>query len=291
MNEIQTKILNIFLEVKKICDKHNIRYFAIGGTCLGAARHNGFIPWDDDLDIAIPGDDYKKFYKIAQKELPENLIAQEMTDIRCNHCLFMKVYDVTTTFIEEYEIDHPEGYKGIYIDIMPLYGIPKGTSVFKRYTFTVNNLMRLDNKIRSEFALSFRDFSFKGKIMWILLCPVNAFLRKKYGYKFWSDMWEKAVSKYDFETAGFVGYTWCFIEDNLIFPKEWFDSSVELPFEDTAIRCPVKWDNYLKHQFGDYMKLPPEAERVNHSKNSIIDCNKPFSYYQKKYKEQRRNKK
>ena len=73
MNEIQQKILEIFIEIDKICVKHDLRYYAIGGTCLGAVRHQGFIPWDDDLDIAMPDKDFELFMDIAPKELPDNL--------------------------------------------------------------------------------------------------------------------------------------------------------------------------------------------------------------------------
>ena len=291
MTEIQRKILKIFLEVKKICDENNIRYFAIGGTCLGAARHKGFIPWDDDLDIAMPGDDYKKFYEIAKRKLPKNLIVKRMTDVKSNTCLFMKVYDTSTTFIEESEINFPDAYKGIFIDIMPLYGIPKNTHKFKRYAITVNTSERMNNKMRETFAGSFKKYSFKSKILWIMSYPINAFLRKKYGYKYWSDVWERIVSKYDFDKCAYTGYVWSKIREERIFPKEWFDSYVELPFESTAIRCPIKWENYLAHQFGDYMQLPPESERMTHSNNAIVDLDKPFSYYQKKYEKQRSNKK
>ena len=111
---------------------------------------------------------------------------------------------------------------------------------------------------------------------------IKIVLKAKYGSTFWSDMRENVVSEYNFYRSKFVGYTWCDIEENLIFPKQWFDSYVELPFESTTIRCPIKWENYLTHQFGDYMKLPPETERINHSNGAIIDCNK---YLENKNKE------
>ena len=291
MTEIQSKVLNVFLAVKKICHDHNLTYFAIGGTCLGAARHNGFIPWDDDLDIAIPGDDYKKFYEIAKRELPSTMKVEYTADLKSNPCLFMKVYDVTTTFVEKSEINHPDDYNGIFIDIMPLYGIPKNTHKFKQYSFIIKILLKLNRKMRITFSESMELYEFRGKMLWLLICPLNLFFKKIYSYKYWSDMWEKVASKYDFKNSIFVGYTWCNIEENLIFPKQWFDDYVELPFESTTVRCPINWENYLTHQFGDYMKPPPETERINHSDGAIIDCNKAFTYYQEKYLENKNKEK
>ena len=276
MNNLQKKIYEIFLAVKKICDEHDIPYYAIGGTCLGAVRHKGFIPWDDDLDIAIPGHDFEKFYKIAKGELPDNLM--------------IKVYDINTTFIEKFERRYPKEYKGIYIDIMPLYGIPKNQKKFYIYSLQVSICFFMNELLRLPYEDVSRFCHLRAKILWIVTRPINKVITKKYGYRFWSDLWKSIVSKYDFNKSIYTGYTWCYIKKCWIFPKKWFNSYIELPFEETTIRCPVSWDKYLTHQFGNYMKLPPEDERVNHSENAIVDCNKPFSYYQRKFKEQRGNK-
>ena len=121
-----------FLELKKIelemfkyylaiCEKHDLKYFLIGGTLLGAVRHKGFIPWDDDIDIGMPRPDYEKFLLVAQKELPEHIFLQtHNTDIEYPNC-FAKLRNSDTTFIEtsckKLKINH-----GIYIDIFPLDG-------------------------------------------------------------------------------------------------------------------------------------------------------------------------
>ncbi|MBR1604027.1 MAG: LicD family protein [Synergistaceae bacterium] len=77
VRKIQLAELDIFKAFKAICDRHNLRYFAIGGTCIGAIRHKGFVPWDDDMDVAMPYEDYKKFFEIAKTELPEHLVARD----------------------------------------------------------------------------------------------------------------------------------------------------------------------------------------------------------------------
>ena len=124
MNDTQKVILDIFACISNICNKNGIRYFASGGTCLGAVRHQGFIPWDDDLDIAIPIQDYDKIWKIAQKELPHHLKIYKEDDIRHYRYIFGKIHNENTTFIEKSEIKYPESYKGIFVDIMPISSIP-----------------------------------------------------------------------------------------------------------------------------------------------------------------------
>lgn len=291
MNSLQKKIYEIFLAVKKICDENDIPYYAIGGTCLGAVRHKGFIPWDDDLDIAIPGQYFEKFYEIAKRELPENLTVKYMTDFKNNVNLFMKVYDTTTTFIEKFEIKYPEDYKGVYIDIMPLYGVPKNPKNLFAYSLKVDGCRYMNMMIRLSYNDVSRFLRLRAKIFWILTRPVNIIILKLFGYKFWSDLWKKEVSKYDFETSLYTGYVWSRIRTERIFPKKWFESTVLLPFENTYIRCPVQWDNYLKRSFGDYMCLPPESERQIHSNNAIVDLDKPFSFYQEKYLKSKKERK
>lgn len=290
MNSLQKKIYEIFLAVKKICDEHGIPYYAIGGTCLGAVRHKGFIPWDDDLDIAIPGHYYEKFYKIAKRELPNNLIIKYMPDSEKNVNLFIKVYDTKTTFIERFERQYPKEYKGVYIDIMPLYGIPKNSKKFLMYSLQVTICIFMNELLRLPYEDVSRFLRLRAKILWIVTRPINKIIIKKYGCRFWSDLWKSIVSKYDFEKSTYIGYTWSKIRDERIFPKKWFESTVLLPFEDTYIRCPLEWDKYLRCSFGNYMQLPPESERMTHSNDAIVDLDKPFSFYQDKYFKSKRRK-
>ena len=128
MNDLQKKILDIFKTVSQLCKKNNIDYYAIGGTCIGAIRHRGFIPWDDDLDIAIPIEQFDRFKSIMNTQLPDNLYLYDCESKKEYRQLFCKVCDKSTTFIEETEKEYPDVYKGVYIDIMPLSGVPAETN-------------------------------------------------------------------------------------------------------------------------------------------------------------------
>ena len=275
--ELQKKILEIFIEVKKICEKHNIRYFATGGTCIGAVRHKGFIPWDDDLDISVPINDFYRLRELCEKELPEPYKVFMCTEHRHNPNPFMKVHNTQTTFIEKFELDYPEDYKGVFIDIFPLAGVPSEKKERKSYYRKLILLIALNNKWHYKL---FECPGKKGMLLWLLTCPLRPFLP----FTYWSDKLYEFYNKFDFDSCEYTGNTW---DANIAwqtFPREWFDGFSELPFEDSTIRCPKNWDAYLTAHFGDYMKLPPENERQSHDIGGIVDLEKPFSYYAEEYR-------
>ena len=275
MNELQSEILNIFKSIKTICDKNNIRYYAFGGTCIGAVRHGGLIPWDDDLDIVMPDKDYLRFIEIAPQLLPDGLELLTPDSNPAYNNLFIKVHNINTTFVESQEARYPQCYKGVFVDIMPLGGIPANLVARRKHIQRLELLMRLNHKRRSYFSFSNR---MNHRISWILLSPLKVISP----YRIWSKKWLKQFSKYLFDSSPFTGHLWRgIITENLIFPSIWFEDFVELPFEDTMIRCPKEYDAYLTHEFGKYMEYPPEEKRVSpHA--YIVDLLKPYTWYQKK---------
>lgn len=264
MNELQRKILDIFKEVKKICNDYNIPYYAIGGTCIGAIRHNGFIPWDDDLDIAIPIENIEQFIKIASQELPRHL--EVFTSLNNPNYLlpFFKVVDKRTTFIEEEEIQTPKRYKGVFIDIMPISGMPENFKLFvfklKKYIYC-NRVQRLNIKecktLKSKIAKLF-----------LIIFPQGYFYSK----------YIRLLKKYPLSSSQKTGYVWDYSVSELNFPTELFSKRVELPFEDITISCPSGYHEYLFKQFGDYRILPPKEERLKHL--GFIDLNNSYKFYQ-----------
>lgn len=111
MTDTQKVILSIFKEIKQICERHNIKYYAIGGTCIGAVRHKGFIPWDDDIDIAIPIEQYFIFLDYARKELPDYLYVLSPKDTVHYPNGFSKICDNRTMFIMRSSLKYPDSYK------------------------------------------------------------------------------------------------------------------------------------------------------------------------------------
>lgn len=270
MTEIQAVILSIFKEVATICDRHNIPYYAIGGTCIGAVRHKGFIPWDDDLDIAIPIELFDDFLSLARKELPEYLYVLTCNDVRHYHNVFSKICDKRTTFIENNNLKYPDSYKGVFVDIMPLSGVP--ASYIGKFIFKIKiRLFGAFNRyIRFTDA---KPISFRRKIINIFFILFSHFV----GITYFSDKYLNLLKSYPFKGSKFTGYVWHDIKERLIFPSSWFSSTINLKFEDIEIKCPVRYHDYLTKQFGDYMTPPTASNQITHK--GIIDLKRSYIDY------------
>lgn len=278
LKEIQHIILDIFREVDKICERNNLRYFAIGGTCLGAVRHKGFIPWDDDLDIAMPRKDYEAFIKIAEKELPHNLSLLIPKQAKYYECTFAKVQDVNTTFIQDIAKPHPERYTGVYIDIMPLDGLPDDVKERKKHflKLKINFLCNAHRKCKSG------DLHTGIKRVLGYLTAFAAWCRTPFDWTYYYKKYEEECKKYDFEKSDYTSYAWSLRASKLVFPTKDFEDYVMLPFEDYHMRCPIGYEDFLQIMFGDYMKLPPKEEQVPmHSESAVIDLHKSYKRYQR----------
>ena len=274
--KIHKEILRIFREFSILCKNNNLKYYAIGGTCLGAIRHKGFIPWDDDMDLAMPIEDYLKLYKL-NKELPENL--EILTDEDCynvNRRNSIKIHNKNTAFIEEcYYHKYEQKYTGIFIDIMPMVGCPKNKFKKKKYIFELNLLTKLDNVKITTFK-SRREW--KSKIKYIIIKPFILWADKNYFY----ERWLKSLTKYKICPDNDILFAWRIPlrkPYSNVFSFEIFKEGSELKFEDTTICCPKYYKKYLEEDFGDYMKLPPIEERIlKHA--MIVDFERSYKEYQ-----------
>lgn len=279
LSPLQKRILEIFKEVKIILDRHHLRYYALGGTCIGAVRHQGFIPWDDDLDIMMPDKDFYRFVEYARKELPPHL--ELILSYERPYCasLEAKVHDKRTTFIEDVEMRHPEVYKGIFIDIFRLSGAPEDERERTHFCKKFRIYKRLNEKRRLSIDLLPR---LRSKMLWIAMLPFRLL-----PYRFWSDKIRRLTDRCPFDGHTYIARTWDIdIERLLVKREEVFGGAVELPFEDTTIACPGNYDKYLTDVFGDYMTLPPIEERQGpHTATSLIDVDKPYAYYQEQFRQ------
>ena len=273
MNDVQNVILDIYKTVLKICQRNNIKFYAIGGTCIGAVRHSGFIPWDDDLDIAVPIQDYDRFWKIMRSELPEHLSVYTCNEIREFGCIFGKIHNIHTSFIENINLYSPKAYKGIMMDVMPIASIPEDKTTQKAFY----RKLFIYDRLNYVFRFPFRGMdSVKKKISWILTRPFVAIL----GYSYFSKKWISLLEAYPLGSTNTTGYTWCAKDtETLRFPIKDFSDTVWLDFEDTKISCPIGYDDYLTRQFGTYMELPPEDKRIQHPVY-VVDTKKSFKEYQ-----------
>ena len=288
MNALQNVELKLYKEFKKICDRHDFIFFAIGGTCIGAVRHKGFIPWDDDIDVAMPIEDYKKFIEIAKDELPEEIELYLIEEHPHWYRNFIKIHDSTTTFAEADSRDHLDRYTGVYMDIMPVYGMPKGKirQIAKSYLNDYYQYMNRRQRIPYTNNRHFIDYITK------IIRLVHGKNREK--LTLYNELIDRSFGKYSFSNSDKVLFGWRDRIDNshlafsykTLFDFKDFASTVEIPFEDTVMRIPVGYDHYLTTEFGDYMKLPPEEKRITHN-TAIVDLNTPYKEYIKNYQKKR----
>lgn len=250
LKEMQQIELNIFKEFVKVCEKHQLRYYMDGGTLLGSCWFQGFIPWDDDIDLKMPRNDYEKFLEL-QSELPRHLVIEHPQKNKCEY-LFTKLIDNRTVLIEEK--NGIEKHTGVYIDIFPMDGYPDETETCEAH-------LRKMQKLNGYFHASLDEFRnmrnskrrlsrIKGTVFYIFSKIDSA-----YSWKVFKEL-EQQAKKYDFEQCAYVGMT---IEGNPIkerFEKKWLDETVMLPFEDSKFAAPAGYDEHLTVFYGDYMHLP-----------------------------------
>lgn len=287
MTPIQEKELEIVKVVVSIIEKHNLKYFSIGGTTLGAVRHKGFIPWDDDIDIALPRKDYEQLRKILPKELPSNLQFLDYDNIKGNIFMFSKVHDINTSYIADYTENCPEFYTGVFVDIMPLDGMVRDFSERVKIIKHLRHLLFLNIRVR---PLPSRVDTPIKKVKYLYRRILRLFFR----YNYFSNALQRYAEKWDFYTSDCVCYDYYAeikdAENRVVFEREDFDEIIKMPFETIEINVPKGYDRYLKTYFGDYMKLPPVEQQVSHG-TIICDLNTPCAYYAEKKAEELRKQK
>lgn len=255
--------LNIVKEVVNICDKNGLTYYMSGGTLLGAVRHHGFIPWDDDIDLSMPRNDYEEFLKIAPKLFPENLqIVNYRTDRQYQYYI-TRVRD-TDTKVEETRIGNDYRYTNASIDIFPLDGTPNLILLRKIYFFQVM-------AHRALMSLCYKDSidrnRKRGKVEKVFL----TFMEKLPIEKIFDPYKEKCkidriMRKHKVEKSNNIGCLMGAYRTNQIVPKNYFGKGKMYRFEMITLRGPELYDKYLTQMYGDYMKLPPPKKQKVHFK-------------------------
>ncbi len=244
LRTLQLKMLDILTVVTGICDKHNIPYWVSGGTLLGAVRHGGFIPWDDDIDIELLRPDYKRLLKVLPAELPADLYLQKPNE-RGYRLLFSKVRDRNSVVFEEDEVLPSYKEKGVFIDIF---------SEERSYRW-MKNLVdffygRAFRRLKRGRAFHSPKYFYEYSVS-LLLYPVGSLLK-------WLARGVCAVTKPDniLHSYGIGNST----NHNA---KYMFPLS-EVTFEGHVFSSPKDVNAYLSKQYGDYMKIPPRDKRATH---------------------------
>lgn len=258
LRKVQLVQLEIAREVKRICDVNQIKYFLDSGTLLGAVRHKGFIPWDDDLDLGMLREEYQKFLDIAPKALDSRYELVDWTkEINYPH-QFCKVMKKGTLYQEEAQ--GGKARNGIYIDIFPYDSFPVESFRQKMLIFSLTACRSLIRaKCHHRTWVVHNKFHFKK---WVRNLPFRIlclFMSKKSLIK----KYEKIAMQYNGRPSSLLFPQSTCSFGKWIIPKNCLEKLMELKFEDTFFLVPTGYDEYLKRAYGDYMVLPPECEREN----------------------------
>lgn len=267
VREVQNKILEVMKFIDVVCRKNEIVYYIMGGTALGAIRHGGFIPWDDDLDIFMTPTEYTKFKNAMEKEANTKFILQEWRTVE-KYLEYAKVRMNGTTFIEESFKDRKDLHQGIYVDIMILHKVPESNFIQK--------LVYYESKFVTLYALSQRNWRPKSKgqaialnMLKVLPCQLIA----KLCYH--------RIYKYDDRKSDFKYCYWITPAKfhSGLFDKSFFEQPVDVPFEDTVLYGSKYIKEYLEYRYGNYMKLPSKEQQRAAVHAMIFDTEKNYTEY------------
>lgn len=270
MTELQRTELEILNSFITVCGKLNLTFYLVCGSALGAVKYGGFIPWDDDIDVAMPRRDYEMFLSSAQALLPGYYFIQNYRTERDCPFFYTKLRDSRTTFIEksvrDIKINH-----GVYMDIFPLDGYPDVPCEIKHLERQKKSLTL---KIASAFAINKTQ---KRKVR--LFFRAERLLGCHRRTKRYTQKLDKLYAKYSLENSAL----WCNHgnwQGKLEYaPKEQYGSGAWAVFEGIKVRIPERYDDYLTQKYGDWRADLPDSEKQGHHYCEVCDLSRPYTYY------------
>lgn len=271
IDELHGYLFSLMLKLRNYCDANGINYMLAGGTCLGAVRHNGFIPWDDDVDFFMLRPDYEKFLETTRT----NPIDEDTEVLSCRTTPerngvpfpypFIKVVDKKSHVSELHYKPFP---LGIFIDVFPIDGVPDSMKLQRKLYLPIE---RRKNLIYGSFGrYEHRDVSvfnyFFGCIGTFFLHCVFRPLRRRLAMQI--DIMGQKYKLDECSKAGCV--VWGYGYKKEVLDKAFLSSSVDIEFNGELFKIPAGYDNYLSSLYGNYMELPPEEKRITHSFSQVV---------------------
>lgn len=264
INELQKIQLSMLKDFDAVCQRHRISYQLFSGTALGAVRHKGFIPWDDDIDVVMLREDYERFFDSASKELDSNKYYVQREFSEHWPMFFSKLRLNGTTYIEKYHSHDARIHQGIYIDIFPCDNLSDNRLIQK--------LQYIASKIviaKSLYARGYETNSTVKKcfMQFCRILPTKPFKR----------LCIRRNDSSSLKVHTFFGGGKKF--ERSIFLREWFEQSVKMRFEDSEFPVSAHYDEMLRVMYGDYMIMPTLEQRVCKRHAAIVDINKPYTFH------------
>ncbi|MGT2716315.1 LicD family protein [Streptococcus respiraculi] len=251
MDPVQRKMFQVYEEVKRICDENNLRYFAAGGTKIGAVLWQGIIPWDDDIDLVMPINDLEKLVDIIQNSECEDIAVFDGLTTLHSDILGIKVYDTHSMFTSNNLLNRPDSFTGIFVDIFPLIGAPNGDI----YPFI-------------EDIYEVGDALYRQRLFGTDELVISQYIERM----------QDILHRYSFDEAETILNVANPVGEH--YPKEEFLDYQYFPFETSQIPVSKQYDSHLKQQYGFYTKDWPEEKRQHlHQEFALVDTEKTVDFY------------
>ena len=274
LRDLQLCELEILKEIKRVCEEHQITYYLSSGTLLGAVRHKGFIPWDDDIDIEMPYPDYLRFVAVAQEALGPGYFLQNRDTDPAHSSLFSKVRKNNTTMLSKYELGMA-GHHGVWIDIFPLIAIGGSFDYrFRKACVRICNYSLID---KSHFEIDQKWIRGQTNAFLFNLVKLTVRLPRKIRRGI-NALFSRFVFMRQNRKAKRYTVVWTGLTD--VYPAAVYEGEAkQLCFEDEVFPCPSGYKDYLQITYGDYMTPPPENKRGNNHGELIIDLEHSWERY------------
>lgn len=270
--EWNATILDILKAFMKICKDNGLTYYCCAGTAIGAVRHHGIIPWDDDIDVIMPRPDYDRLLEIAKTANFGKYEIITPYDDETYPLYFSKLSNRNTTLIEDRQIPC---VIGLYVDIFPLDAtdddVAKAKRLKDRYTKIINRL----NAVSTHNTFGEYLSLLKKKEEWgRFAIKTLAFFCRSAMRRHLIRQMDRLSHLYDYDKAKNVQVYTGSYGHREVFPKEWLGKGKEFPFEDTTVLLPECYDEYLRHFFNDYMQFPPVEQRIEKHNRAYLNIHK-----------------
>lgn len=262
LRELQLCELQLVKAVLSICERHQLTVFMMGGTFLGAVRHKGFIPWDDDVDLGMSREDYETFLRVAPQELPQGYILRHFAKDPDMPYYPAQVVDPSFEILDTSA--QIAKTRSAWIDLFPLDGMPKGKMgcFFHKYRLLYLRMMLKFSQFSQVVAVNLAHRPLHERIL--IAVGKHLHLESRLDTNKRMHLIDRCLKKYPYETASQVVNFMGAYKFREMFPKKIYDSLSEYPFEDLQLLAPSDYDTVLRQMYGDYMTPPPQNEQNKH---------------------------
>ncbi len=274
LRRLQLMQLNILKELVRICDNHGFKFYIMNGTCLGAIRHKGFIPWDDDIDVGMYAEEFDQLIKCAD-EFGEDFFLQTIETDPEFKTMIARIRLNGTTLIEEDFID-ADIHQGVFIDIYPLFGYPgnKIKAQKRSWDSLLYRMLLLGEPPRNH-----------GGLVKVLGRMAFTIIPRKAQQKLIGSIHKKLRSESNH--TRYVAFLYgmdVHMFSTIKYERTWFGEPTMVQFEDLLLPAPTDYDSYLKIRYNDYMKLPPKEKQNSYHSFEFVDLDNSYLIYKgKKY--------